>query len=197
MLRFLYHFYCKFRKDSYHMKKFILLLPGLLCPYILLILMFCFFIINSSFIGENLPVVLLSFAALIVISIICSLIYVVLGLCRKWDSRETAFISLLIKVLQIPSYVLIFGIGCIFILTIFTYAISFILVIFDCLTIFITGLTGLLSVTRCYRDGKLTKLFAFVCGFCQFIFCIDVISAAVVYVKARSKSKPELSQTID
>ncbi len=179
------------------MKKFFLLLPGLLCPYILLVLMFCIFIINSSVIGENLAYILLSFAALLVISILCSLIYVILGLCRKWDSKETAFLTLLIKGLQIPSYMLIFGIGFVFFWTIFTYAISFLLIIFDCLTIFITGLSGILAVVRCYKEGKLTKGVALALGFCQFIFCIDVVSAVIVYIKSRSKPKTELTQGID
>ena len=72
-------------------------------------------------------------------------------------------------------------------MTIFTYAFSIFFVIFDCLTIFLTGLIGVSAVARCYADCKISKPFAIVNGFLQFVFCIDVISAIIVFIKSKAK----------
>ena len=80
-----------------------------------------------------------------------------------------------------------FVLGVLFFLTIFTYAFSVFFVLFDCITIFLTGLVGLTANLRVYKERKCSGSFAALNSVCQFIFCIDVISAVVVYICSRKE----------
>lgn len=60
-------------------------------------------------------------------------------------------------------------------------------VLFDCITIFLTGLVGLTANLRVYKERKCSGSFAALNSVCQFIFCIDVISAVVVYICSRKE----------
>lgn len=94
---------------------------------------------------------------------------------------------MLIKLVQIPAYLAIFVLGVLFFLTIFTYAFSVFFVLFDCITIFLTGFVGLTANLRAYKERKCSGSFAALNSVCQFVFCIDVISAVVVYICSRKE----------
>ena len=70
---------------------------------------------------------------------------------------------------------------------IFPYAFSVFFVLFDCITIFLTGLVGLTANLRVYKERKCSGSFAALNSVCQFVFCIDVISAVVVYICSRKE----------
>ena len=80
-----------------------------------------------------------------------------------------------------------FVLGVLFFLTIFTYAFSVFFVLFDCITIFLTGLVGLTANLRLYKERKCSGSFAALNSVCQFVFCIDVISAVIVYICSRKE----------
>ena len=44
-------------------------------------------------------------------------------------------------------------------------------------------MVGMIGINKMKRDGKLSSGQATKYGICQFIFCIDVINAVVLYVK--------------
>ena len=108
-------------------------------------------------------------------------------LAKGWGARQTAFFNMLIKLVQIPAYLAIFVLGVLFFLTIFTYAFSVFFVLFDCITIFLTGLVGLTANLRLYKERKCSGSFAALNSVCQFVFCIDVISAVIVYICSRKE----------
>ena len=112
-------------------------------------------------------------------------VYAVLP-CKGVGSK-TAFFNMLIKLVQIPAYLAIFVLGVLFFLTIFTYAFSVFFVLFDCITIFLTGLVGLTANLRLYKERKCSGSFAALNSVCQFVFCIDVISAVIVYICSRKE----------
>lgn len=60
-------------------------------------------------------------------------------------------------------------------------------VLFDCITIFLTGLVGLTANLRVYKERKCSGSFAALNSVCQFVFCIDVISAVIVYICSRKE----------
>lgn len=171
------------------MKKYILLLPSAIVPYSLLFALYCIFsgFLMESLFRSSIFVVLLYISVLFVIALLCNIIFFALSISRKWPSEQIALANMMIKLIQIPAYVLIFILGVIFSISIFTYAFSFFFVIFDFLTIFLTGLIGVSAVVRCYRDGKVSEEFSVVNGILQFVFCVDVISAGTVFIKSKSK----------
>ena len=159
-------------------------------PYILLFALYSIFInqyIVERFFGGNGLWLLFVIFVTIVISFICTLVYMPFCLAKGWGARQTAFFNMLIKLVQIPAYLAIFVLGVLFFLTIFTYAFSVFFVLFDCITIFLTGLVGLTANLRLYKERKCSGSFAALNSVCQFVFCIDVISAVIVYICSRKE----------
>ena len=112
-----------------------------------------------------------------------------MGLAKKWDAKKVALANMIVKLIQIPAYIVTFLLGAIFILTVFTYALSFLLVLFDCLTIILTGLTGACVAIRSYKEQKTTIAFSVANGILQFIFCADVVCCILLFVKCKTQKK--------
>lgn len=96
---------------------------------------------------------------------------------------------MIVKLAQVPAFIAIFILGFFLSITIFTILFSVFFIIYDCMTIYVTGLTGISAVIRNYDDKKFSKRFAVANAFLQFAFCVDVISAVIIY----KKSKKQLS----
>jgi len=131
---------------------------------------------------------LLLIAALLVLyiaALICSLSIFIKSLVTKRNARELLRLNLVIKLVHIPAYVIIFILGLAFMITIFTFAISIVLMILDVMTIFLSGLIGLSGVIRGYSEEKISMKSATIHGILQFVFCLDVISAVIVYRRVK------------
>ena len=59
--------------------------------------------------------------------------------------------------------------------------VTMILIIIDGLTIFLSGLIGLGGVIRAFSDKKITLKKAIIHCILQFVFCVDIISAIIIY----------------
>lgn len=92
---------------------------------------------------------------------------------------------MILKLSQIPAYITLFviGLGCL--LTIFTFGISFTLVLFDCMAILLSGVAAVPAVVNGAKEGKLTMAEAVVSGILGFVFCADAVCAVFVYMKTR------------
>jgi len=131
-------------------------------------------------------------AALLVIyfaALICSVSVFTKSLATKRCACEVLRLNMVIKLVHIPAYVIIFILGFAFMLTIFTFAISIVLWILDVMTIILSGLIGLSGVIRSYREEKISKKSAIIHGILQFVFCLDVISAIIVYRRTKAGIK--------
>lgn len=165
------------------MKKILLLLPTILFPYFLLFTMFCIF---TGFLMEELfnnffLYILIYMFFYFIFALVCNIIYISLSFKKKWDKKEVLKINMIIKIVQIPAYIAIFVLGLIFMLTLFTIGFSIFFVIYDCLAIFLTGIIGVSAIISLKGENQKITTFYFVNVFLQFIFCLDVISAIVVY----------------
>ena len=99
------------------MKRFLLLIPVMIQPYILLFALYSIFInqyIVEQFFGNNGLWLLFMIFVTIVISFICTLVYMPFCLAKGWGARQTAFFNMLIKLVQIPAYLAIFVLGVLF-----------------------------------------------------------------------------------
>ena len=136
---------------------------------------------------DNVLFVLLFLIILYAVALICTTVLFITIIAKKWDSREALRINMLIKLIQVPAYLIIFIIGLACLLTIFTLGFSIILFILDIMTIFLTGLIGVAGIKRAHVENKLSTKAATKYGISQFIFCADVISAILVYRKVKEK----------
>ena len=148
--------------------KWLLLLPVLLFPY-----SFWFMPAHPSGNGWIQP------GRLWLLGLVCALAVLGLGLWGRWSPRSMALAGMVVKLLQIPAYVIWFLVGVL--LIVFMGPILTLLV--DTMTIALTGLVGLAAVARCKQAGLLTWKQAVVHGVLQFVFCADVISAVILYQK--------------
>lgn len=119
------------------------------------------------------------------ISFINAIFIFIKNITQKKNALELAKINMTIKLIQIPAYIFLFivGIACMF--TIFTFGISFVLLALDCAAIFLSGLIGVSAVKQNYIDGILSPKELFLYSILQFIFCIDVVSAIILFKKSK------------
>lgn len=172
------------------MKKFILLLPCAIFPYALFIGPYCF-VKGMGNLGES-----FSFLPWIfIISLICNEVFLVLSIYKKWDCRKVALFNMVIKIVQIPAYIAVFLLGALSFRTLFTMGLAVVFFLFDCASIFLTGLIGVTSVIRCYTDSIISKRFSILNGLLQFVFCADVISSITIFVQVKYKNKSGIHHT--
>lgn len=103
----------------------------------------------------------------------------------RWAGRDLALAGMLVKLVQIPAYVLWFAVGMMFFLFMGPVLALFV----DVQAILLSGLLGLAAVLRCRAEGKLERKDAVLHGILQFIFCADVFSAVWVYRKSRKEKE--------
>ncbi|NDO47155.1 hypothetical protein [Clostridium sp. MD294] len=120
------------------------------------------------------------------ISFINAICIFIKNITHKRNALQLAKINMIIKLIQIPAYIVLFivGIACMF--TIFTFGISFVLLALDCASIFLSGLIGLSAVKQNYTEGIFSIKELFLHSILQFIFCADVISAIILFRKSKS-----------
>ena len=186
-------------------KKIWFVIPTVLIPYVVLFLVlvalsstdvpFFNFIIESVCKGNGLyllAAILIYGALSAVLMIVCF----ILSICKGWNAFSLAKSAMIVKMVQVPAYVVIFVLGILFAITIFTTAVAFIMFLFNCLTLFLTGLLTTAAVTNSVRQDvfKLNEV-AWVI-FLQFVFCADVVASIIFYAKLK-KAKAEMQKSVD
>lgn len=166
------------------MKKYIPLVLVALYPYFIVATLAG---VLSNLFPDSLSIILILLISSIV-GLIASVGTAIVCLIRRWDAKVILRANMIIKLAQIPAYVAIYMVGMAFMITIFTAAISILLVIFDLFVIFLSGLVGLAGIISALRDKRITKTQAIIHGLLQFVFCIDVVSAIIVYRSVKAKS---------
>lgn len=167
------------------------LFPCASFPYALLLFLYILFyrteIIEKYFMNTVfIPLGIL--IGYLVIAFVFTVGVVFASLRDEWDSRFCSKIVLIIKLVQIPAYILIFILGTLFLITIFTFGISLAFVIFDVSLIIMTGLLGTAAVVRAYKEGKCSFLWAVFLSVSQYIFCIDVFVSLYLFFMVREKT---------
>jgi thiamine transporter ThiT len=116
---------------------------------------------------------------------------------NREKSTVLLFWDMLLKLCNIPIYLLIFFIGTFIgassglVVTIlpFSLAIVFILMIFDYLLLLPSSMYGVSGLIQARREGHITTVALVVNCILHFLFCLDVISAIIMFCVVRLKSK--------
>ena len=173
-----------------------LLMPAILLPYITLLLAAILFLSPHSpafeFImvhvfQENALFILAALLVFCLIALSCSITHFILSIRNKWNPASLAKCAMVIKWIQIPAYLVIFVLGLLLAITIFTTAIAAVFVLVDCLTLLLTGMITISAAVIGVRQGIFTKKYVIWIILLQFIFCADVLAATVLYLKAGNK----------
>ena len=170
---------------------------SLLLPYFsLLTLSMVFFSNDSPFLGQLLEAVfggnpLLLLAAFFVYAILTAVLGTVCfvgGLKKEGNPLALAKTAVILKLLQIPAYVLIFAFGVLLVLAIFTYPIAFLLFVLDYVSLVLSGFWVLAAGIYAVRQGvfqskdEISRLMIL-----QFVFCADVVASIVFYKKLKKR----------
>ena len=192
------------------MKRWPIILSGLYVYLEMFVVLFPFIISNVANIDavkKYVPKFFIDFGAWIMInwlfvaialfvvpSVICVIIFIVfLILSFRNNNNMTPEYSLrlmktqlIMRLVQIPGYIMIFVASVAFLLTIFTAAFTVVFILVDIISITITGLLSV-SVYYClYRKGLLNSGCLVLFSVLSFIYCLDVIVSIVGYVIAKN-----------
>lgn len=170
----------------------LLSLPVILLPYTLLLALHCLFtgFLMETVFRSNGYLLMLALAVCALAAGACTLAVCIAALARRAPGRQMAGLTVLIKLCQIPAYLVIFGLGLLSLL-LSVWGLGFIIffVCFDCVTIALSGLVGATAALRCAREHRLRTGAAVLLGVCQFVFCVDVVTCIVLYFRSRQKAR--------
>ncbi len=173
------------------MKKYswLLLLTALLPYLVLAALAMIFFSSDVPFFGDMMASVfhnnaLYLIGALLIcfaVATVLSVVHGVLAVRCQWDALSLVRTALVIKLFQIPAYLLIFAVGVLSLITIFTIPFTIGLFLLDGFMLVLSGIIVLAASINAIRQGRmpLQKTILFV--LMQFVFCADVFAAFAFY----------------
>lgn len=166
------------------------ILPTVLLPYLVLCsLALIFLSTNHPFFRSIMKTVFHSnalylFAALLIFCILAAILTIVfffMGLSKGWNPLSMAKTAMIVKLIQVPAYIMIFILGVLLAITVFTIPFSVGLFLVDCLTLFLTGLITSAAVINAVRQSNFSIKETIWVIILQMFFCADVIASIVFY----------------
>lgn len=151
--------------------KWLLLLPVVSFPYVLFLLLYGAETISERFWGL--------LGAIWLGGLVCAV--AVLFARRLWAPDTLALAAMLVKLIQIPAYVMWF----LFAVIAFLFGGAVVAFLFDALAMILSGILGLAATLRNREAQRLTTPQAVGYGILQFIFCVDIVGAILVYYTSR------------
>lgn len=184
-------------------KRIWLIIPSFFLPYLILLTLATMFSVENpifefvmKYLFNNNGLLLIAFTLLFVLfASVLSIICFILSLQKKWDPLSLAKSVMIIKLLQIPAYIVIFILGAVFLLTIFTYAITFFLFLFDCISLILTGLITISAIINAMHQQLIDKSESILFIILQFFFVADVVSSVILYFTLLKNHKNSVFQT--
>lgn len=171
------------------MRRYLKLILVILFPYSIILVLVCIFSGIIETVLKNFDfLVLLALPVLYIAALVSSVAFLITSLVKKRNAQELLHINMAIKLIHIPSYLIIFSLGLVSMMTIFTLGFTIVFIIWDCMTIVLSGLIGLGGVIRSLRENKLSKKAVVIHGILQFVFCADVISSIIIYKTVKRNS---------
>ena len=171
-------------------KRIWLMVPAIFMPYLMAAIpLFIFFstdvplfnqIMDSVF-QNNVLLLVLVFVIYAVIALGLSGLCFYLSRKKNWDSLSMAKTAVIIKLIQIPGYIAVYILGAVCLITVFTFAITFLFALFDFLTLLMTGQLTVSAVIGASRNGQLPIKNSWWVIPLQAVFCADVIAAILLY----------------
>ncbi len=137
---------------------------------------------NAVFLGNGLFLL----AAMLLYGIfagVLSILCFVHSIRKEWDACSLTKTAMIVKLCHVPAYVLIFVLGVIFALSVFTFPFALLLIFLDCVTLFLTGILSAAAVINAVRHGMFQLRELIWLLLLQFVFCADVVATMILYRK--------------
>ncbi len=160
----------------------ILLIPALIYPYLVALTLIGAF--TNRLPGGNIFVLLIILGVLWLVGLPMTITYSILAI-RSYDAKRAAKGVMILKLSQIPAYIVIFVFGIICTLTIFTIGISVVLIAFDTISLILSGIAMIPAAAGGYNT---LGAGAVILGILGFVFCADVIAVVILYKKIPAES---------
>ena len=146
---------------------------------------FCKYIIESIFQNNALLIILFIIFYCLLVLILTSISFIRIIL-KNHNPLLVAKHAMTIKLVQIPSYILIFLFGTILFANVFTALFAILFYFIDCLTIFMTGLLATSSIIVLIKKNEAKLKDNIWLIIFQYVFCIDVIASIFLYNKLKN-----------
>ena len=160
------------------MKK-LLLIPAMLFPYYFVL---GFFFSEGYANGDSATFALVLFW---VLPFACNITFIVLS--RKDDPYKLIQSALIVKLVHIPSYVIIFVMGLLSSLMIFmTLPLILLFIVFDYMILITSSFISVFALSKNIKKNKIISVLALIC---QFFFCADVISLFVLWLISKNQKR--------
>lgn len=175
-------------------KNFWLVIPTVLLPYLTLFALATIFLaseypsfkaIMESVFHGNAILLIITLLLYCLITAALSVFYFITGIRKSKDAVSLAKIAMIVKIIHIPAYILIFFLGIMLMITIFTIPFTFGLFLLDCFSLFLTGLMTVAAVINAVRQGLLKPKNSLWIIILQAIFCADVVATIFFYLKLK------------
>lgn len=128
---------------------------------------------------------LLCCVAVLTYSIVCF----VISIRKGWNALSLAKSAMILKLIQVPAYVMIFAMGVLFAITLFTIPFAVGLLLLDCLTLFLSGLFTVAACVNAVRQGDFKSKEVLWIVILQLFFCADVVASVVFYLRSKKRKK--------
>lgn len=125
----------------------------------------------------------------VVIVFIPNMIYAFILLIRREAASVLLFWDMLLKLCNIPIYIVLFLVGFPIFFFPAGFIISFFIAVIDYILLLPSTMYGVCGIIQARRENKITTKSAVVNIILHFFFCTDVFSAVIMYCKVKQKSK--------
>ena len=177
-------------------KKIWFLIPSALLPYMVLCALAVVFLSTKHPLSQWIMEAvfrnngLLLVAAVLLFSVLVaalSALCFVTAIRKGWDPVPLARTAVIIKLCQIPAYILVLALGVLLATSLFTIPFAIALFALDCLTLVLTGLPIIAAAINATRKGICAWNDIIWLILPQFVFCADVVAAIIFYNKLRKR----------
>lgn len=185
------------KKRGWRRFRWLLLIPGAYLPYSLI----GTFLLMSKLpppADNPSPLYEMILFAPFIAAVLCNLIYVIIVLNMPDAAEKMTRANMIVRLIQIPGYIINFFFAAAFMITIFTFAISLLLTSFNFVCLLATSFLGAGMVTGAVKDRKMPVRTAFFTSIFSYIYFADAAYAIVlfIYLMVRRISKGSFAQRV-
>lgn len=180
------------------MKKIAHLFPVIIFPYIFIIT-FIILIVSVVAIGSDPDSTFNLYdsgvaAILIILGVLCNLlalIFSILGARRaakgSINVKDSAYANMMVKVLQIPAFVILFLLGLLSLaLSVWGAGLLIVVIIVDSLTIFYSGINAVGACISAKNGKVISKSSSILFSILSFFYFVDIAMAIFLYMKTKN-----------
>lgn len=168
------------------MWKYLKMIPVIFYPYAYLIVILVMFITrHASEFSWFFSFIFIYGFFVNILAFVFSITNMIQTVRKKYTTIEATKINLIVKLCQIPAYILNFVLGLVgVVMNVWGIPIIAFAIIVDCITIFMTGFSQIGCSSLLYKDDKISSTLSTWLTLGSFIYVIDVVIAIIYFVLA-------------